>query len=296
MFKTATKHESKLRLALIGPAGSGKTYSALAIASALSDKIAVMDTEHGSASKYADLFKFDTCEPDTFSPQVYIDTIHEAEAAGYGVLVIDSLSHAWMGKDGALELVDKAAARMKSANNFVAWRDVTPLHNRLIDTIIASRLHIIATMRSKMEYVQDKGSDGRTTIRKVGMQPVQRDGLEYEFDVVGDLDQENNLIITKTRCGSLANAQIHKPGRQLAETLAAWLSGAPAPQRPNRNELAAAYAQIAKRAAGFKIDFSAVKAHQQDSDAEIMRKTTAIQAMVAQYETEHPNEEPAVGK
>ena len=168
----------------------------------------------------------------TFHPQRYIEAIHEAQAAGYDVLIIDSLSHAWMGKDGALELVDKAAKRNPSGNSFAAWRDVTPLHNQLVDAMLAARLHIIVTLRSKMEYVQEKDDKGKTVIRKVGLQPVQRDGLEYEFDVVGDLDQDNTLIVTKTRCSALHAAVINRPGRELADTLAAWLDGEPVPDLP----------------------------------------------------------------
>jgi hypothetical protein len=226
-FTPATKHASRLRLALAGPAGSGKTYSALAIAAALPQPVAVIDTERGSASKYSDLFKFSTLELESFHPDRYIEAIHAAAEAGFETLVIDSLSHAWMGKDGALELVDRAAKRAQTANSFGAWREVTPLHNALVDAMIGARLHLIVTLRSKTEYVQEKDDKGRTVIRKMGMAPVQRDGLEYEFDVYGDLDQDNNLIVGKTRCPALAGQIIRKPGAGLAATLTTWLQGAP---------------------------------------------------------------------
>lgn len=226
-FKPATKTASRLRLALAGPAGSGKTYSSLAIACALSQRVAVLDTERGSASKYSDLFEFSTLELESFHPDRYIEAIEAAADAGFEALVIDSLSHAWMGKDGALELVDRAAKRSQSANSFGAWREVTPLHNALVDAMIGSRLHLIVTLRSKTEYVQEKDEKGRTVIRKMGMAPVQRDGLEYEFDVYGDLDQDNSLIIGKTRCPALAGQIIRKPGAQIAATLQEWLGGAP---------------------------------------------------------------------
>lgn len=234
-FKKATKAQAKLRLGLVGPSGSGKTYTALQLATHLvpGGRVAVIDTERGSASKYADLFEFDVIEPDTFSPKVYVEAIQAAERAGYDVLVIDSLSHAWMGKDGALELVDAAAKRSRSANSFAAWRDVTPLHNEMIDAILGARLHVIATLRAKTEYVIEEDARGKKVPRKVGMQPVQRDGLEYEFDVVGDMDHDNNFIVGKTRCTALAGAAIHKPGADLAATLRAWLTdGEPAPAAP----------------------------------------------------------------
>lgn len=232
MFKKATKTQAKLRLALMGVAGSGKTYTALKIAAELGGRIAVLDTEHGSASKYADIFDFDVSELESFAPMRYVEAIHAAEDAGYDVLIIDSLSHAWMGKDGALEMVDRAARRFQG-NKYAGWGEVTPEQNKMIDAMAASRLHLIVTMRSKMEHVQEKDEKtGKTVIRKVGMQPVQRDGLEYEFDVVGDLDQSNYLTITKTRCSALSEMVYHKAGKEVADILKAWLvNGTPAPQQ-----------------------------------------------------------------
>lgn len=233
-FQKATKKSARLRMALIGVAGAGKTYTALSIASNLGQKIAVLDTERGSASKYSDLFEFDVMEPETFSPKTYTDAIIAAEETGYDVIILDSLSHAWAGKDGALELVDRVSRRAQSGNNFGAWRDVTPLHNAMVDTIIGAKIHIIATMRAKTEYVQEKDpKTGKTSVRKVGMAPVQRDGLEYEFDVVADIDSENNLVIGKTRCPAIAGAVFNKAGRDVATRLKNWLTdGAPAEKAP----------------------------------------------------------------
>src|SRR6266567_7128505 len=226
-FQKATKFQSKLRLALAGPAGSGKTYTALTLATALADGqgVALIDTEHGSASKYADLFSFDTLQLETFHPQRYIDAIHEAEAVGYAVLVIDSLSHAWSGVGGLLEVVENITKRSNSNNSFNAWGEATPLQNRLIDTIIRSKLHIIATMRSKTEYIIEQNSQGRTAPRKVGMAPVQRADVEYEFDVYADMDIDNTLIIHKSRCPALSGAVIAKPDGSVADILKIWLSG-----------------------------------------------------------------------
>ena len=234
-FVQATKKQSRLRLALIGPSGSGKTFSSLAIAAGLlspKGKIAVIDSEKGSASKYADKFPFDRLELESFSPELYVRAIHEAEEAGYEVLIIDSLSHAWMGKDGALEQVDKYAARSQSRNSFGAWREVTPMHNALIDAMIQSRCHIIATMRTKTEWVIEENERGKKAPRKIGMAPVQRDGMEYEFDVVGDLDLDNTFIVSKTRCSELTGQVIKKPGAQLGKLLAKWLGAGTAALAP----------------------------------------------------------------
>lgn len=228
-FRKATKTAAKLRLALIGPSGSGKTYTALSVAQHLGGGVAVIDTERGSASKYADVFEFDTMGLETFSPEVYVKAIQEAGKLGYGTLVIDSLSHAWVGRGGALEIHDNAVARQRTQNSYTAWREVTPLHNAMVDAILQCPCHVIATMRAKTEYVQEKDDRGKTTVRKVGMAPVQRDGLEYEFDVVGDLDWEHNFIVSKTRCPALSGAVMKKPGEELARTLSAWLGGPAVP-------------------------------------------------------------------
>ena len=123
-FQKAQRSARKARIALLGPSGAGKTYSALAIAVRLGVRVAVIDTERGSASKYADLFEFDVLELESFAPQEYIAAIKDAEANGYECIVIDSLSHAWTGKDGALEQVNNANKRAQNPNSWAAWRDV----------------------------------------------------------------------------------------------------------------------------------------------------------------------------
>ncbi len=222
-FQKAVKQRLKARIALCGPAGAGKTMTGLIFAKGLGEKVAVVDTEHGRAKLYADRYGFDVLELDSFSPQAYIDAIHDAEAEGYDVILIDSLSHAWMGKGGALEQVDQAAKRAQG-NSYVGWRDVTPLHNNLIDTILASSCHIVATMRSKMDHVQEKDpKTGKTKITKVGMAPIQRDGMEYEFDLVADLDVDHNMIVTKSRCDALSAVVEKNPGSAFIAKFRAWL-------------------------------------------------------------------------
>lgn len=243
-FQKATKKKAKLRLALIGPSGSGKTFSALAIATGLGEKIALIDTEHGSASKYSDRFNFDVLELTSFAPERYIEGIKDAAQAGYDVLIIDSLSHAWAGKDGILEFVDKRAKASDTGNSFGAWRDATPKHNALVEAILAAPMDLIVTVRSKTEYVLEKNDKGKTVPRKVGLQPVQRDGLEYEFDVVGDMKIEgNDLVVSKSRCSALTGEVISQPGKALGQKLRAWLSegvDAPAPQPTAESQTQAA--------------------------------------------------------
>jgi len=231
-FQKARKSKIKARIAIDGPSGSGKTYTALIAATTLAQggKIAVIDTERGSASLYSDKFEFDVLELDKFSPKTYIDAIEAAERAGYSVIVIDSLSHAWEGEGGALDMVDNAAARSNSKNSYTAWRDVTPIHRRMVDAILQSSCHIIATMRSKTEYVLETNSRGQQVPRKVGMAPIQRAGMEYEFTVVGDMDLDHRIVISKSRYEPLQDSVETKPTAEFFQPFVDWLSEGESPR------------------------------------------------------------------
>ena len=223
MFQKATKTQSRLRLALCGPSGSGKTYTALEIARHLGKSIAVIDTEHGSASKYADLFDFDVCNLEDFHPGKYMEAIKYAGQSGYEVIVIDSLSHAWFAE---LDLAGKA---------FDGWKNVRPLERALIDAMLASPAHIIGTMRTKTEWVMESyiNKQGKECVapKKVGTAPIQASGIEYEFDLAGELDLNHLLTISKSRCPALSNTTHLNPGQELAETMLDWLrDGVPAPE------------------------------------------------------------------
>jgi hypothetical protein len=207
------------------------TWTALLVAEQLGKKIAVIDTENASASKYADRFTFDTEVLTSVDPRKYVEAIQAAESAGYDVLIIDSLSHAWAGKDGLLNFVDKVTARSKSGNAFTTgWREATLVHNQLVDALVQCKCHLIVTMRCKTDWVIEEGPNGKKSPKKIGLAPVQREGLEYEFDVVGDIDGEHKLIISKSRCPALADAVIDRPdGKNLGRPFADWLSTGIAP-------------------------------------------------------------------
>ncbi|AGT12177.1 AAA-ATPase [Mycobacterium phage Jabbawokkie] len=222
-FKPATREASYARIALSGPSGSGKTYTALALGTALADKVAVIDTERGSASKYVGLngWQFDTVQPDSFSPLSLVELLGLAAGGEYGCVIVDSLSHYWMGVDGMLEQADRHAVR---GNTFAGWKEVRPDERRMIDALVSYPGHVIVTMRSKTEYVIEENERGKKTPRKVGMKPEQRDGIEYEFDVVGDLDHDNTLTVVKSRIHTLSKAVVPMPGEEFAHQIRDWLS------------------------------------------------------------------------
>lgn len=225
IFRKAERKKAKLRLALDGCSGSGKTYSALLIAQGLGGKIAMADTEHGSGDLYAGLIAYDivTFEP-PYSPERYIKIIQEAEEAGYNVLIFDSLTHEWNGKGGILEIHD--LAKKTSSNSFAAWAKVTPRHDALITAILQSNLHIICTIRTKTAYdLSEKDSRGKTKIQKIGTAPVQREGLDYEFTVVFDLIPDGHIATcSKDRTGLFDNTEF-VPTSDTGRRLLKWLEG-----------------------------------------------------------------------
>lgn len=244
IFRKATKTQRKLRLALAGPSGSGKTYSALSIGCNLGKRVALIDTEGspdsgGSAELYADSFDFDCVVLPSYSPTTYIEAINAACDAEYDVIIIDSLSHAWFGSEGALELVNKEMAKSRSNNSYTAWRNVTPLHNALIQSILHANAHVICTMRAKEKYVLEEDDRGRSKPKKLGLEAIQRDGMGYEFDMFCDMDIDHNMIVTKTRIG-LDGDVIKKPGKDLAIKLLTFLNSGQAPTAVKVDEPVAA--------------------------------------------------------
>lgn len=253
MFQKATRKQLRGRVAFDGPSGSGKTLTGLRCAFALGKRIAVIDTECGSASKYqgekfdGNVFDFDVLELTHFACTEYTTAIQAAGKEGYDVLLIDSLSHAWSGEGGALDMKDK-----QGGNSFTAWAKITPMHRRMIDSILQSPCHVVATMRSKTEYVLETNDRGQAVPKKVGMAPVQREGVEYEFDLYGSLDLTHTVTITKSRCPALADQMSVKPGAAFFEPFVRWLGAgeaAPSPTAPatiNKNQATKMYSLIQK--------------------------------------------------
>jgi hypothetical protein len=221
-FQKAQRIVKKARIGLCGAAGSGKTLSALKIASGLGQRIALVDTENNSSVLYADRIDFDVLniEP-PFEINKYITAIHQAEAAGYDVLILDSISQAWAGEGGMLDTQGKMADG--GMNSFTAWRRLTPQHNAFIEAMIRSKLHLIATMRSKMDYVVETNEKGKSVPKKVGLAPVQREGMDYEFDIVFDLDLNHNAQSTKDRSSLFDGRLVSKPDEKVGRQVLEWL-------------------------------------------------------------------------
>jgi DNA polymerase III delta prime subunit len=225
MFKPATREKTKARVLLAGPSGSGKTRAALEIAHTLGPKVAVIDTENRSASLYVGLngLKFDVCElQPPYTYEKYLQAMRSAFAAKYDVLVVDSLTHAWAGEGGALEQVDRASG--KGGNSFTAWKDVTPEHNRLLSAMSASPIHLLCTVRTKTAYVMEERENRAGKIvqvpRKVGLAPIFRAEVEYEFSVQLEINLDHEVTVTKTRVTELDGARF-APGElgKIGETL-----------------------------------------------------------------------------
>ena len=229
-FVKGSRERARARIAIDGPPGAGKSVTALRFAACLGKRIAVIDSERRSALLYhgmefdGEALEFDHMELTTFSPAEYTSAI--AQATGYDVLVIDSLSHAWEGIDGVLELVDKLAVK---GNKFVGWTGVTPLHRRMVDAILSFPGHVVCTVRSKIDHVQEKDGDGKTVIRKVGMRPIQREGMEYEFTMYASMDEDHFIRVTKSRCSGMDGAVGHKPGKAFLLPFVGWLEKGTAP-------------------------------------------------------------------
>lgn len=226
-IRKATRKNIKLRLGLMGPTGSGKTFTALSIAEALSltqpkARILLADTERASSERYAEGKPFDfdivPLEP-PYHPDIVGQVIKMA-GGDYDVVIFDSLTHLYIGAGGLLEVVDAAGKRARG-NTYAGWKEGTPVWNRMIDSILAAPLHTIVTMRSKMDYIQTE-RDNKKVIEKVGMGAIVRDGFEYEMDIVGDLDQENVMTITKSRMSDIAKGSFRNPGYDLGKQMLEW--------------------------------------------------------------------------
>lgn len=234
--RPAIRKQTKARLAISGASGAGKTWTSLSVAEVIApgQPVMVIDTEPsdevtGAAELYADRFRFDTIrwEP-PYDPRDLALTVAELGhhrvpgslwpgEGGYAVIIVDSASHFWRGQGGTLDI---------AGGKYTGWKEATPVQDKLVETILRSPAHVIVCTRARQDYAQEQGPDGKQKVTKLGMAPVQRDDLEYEFQVVVQMDQQHTMEIGKTRCAALAGMQFrqNEQGR-FAAILAEWLAG-----------------------------------------------------------------------
>lgn len=197
-LRKAQKSKSKLKVGLAGTSGSGKTYSALLLASGMTDwnKICVIDTENGSADLYEGLGEYNVITLKApFSPERYIEAIKTAEEAGMEVVIVDSITHEWDGEGGCLEIVDKLGGRYQD------WAKVTPRHQKFIQAILQSSCHVLTTVRKKQDYAMTQDTNGRLKVEKKGLKEITREGFEYELTLSFDLSQNHLANTSKDRTG-----------------------------------------------------------------------------------------------
>ena len=227
-FRKAERKKAKLRLSVAGVTGAGKTCSSILIGKGLGGKMAMIDTENGRGDIHAHLADYDILRLEApFTPAKYIEAIKLAEQEGYEVLIIDSLSHEWAGSGGCLEMAENVQKYSKNPNKFAAWADVTPQHNKLIEAIVSSRMHIIATMRSKSSYEVCENEKGKKVPKKLRLAPVQRDGMEFEFNVVLEIEKygdKNIASASKDDTGIFkGEKEYFTPSAETGKQLLEWL-------------------------------------------------------------------------
>ena len=223
LLQKAERKQALIKLALQGPSGSGKTYSSLLLANGLVanwNHIAVIDTENNSSHLYSHLGSYNVLSlSEPFSPERYIEAIEACEKAGMKAVIIDSISAEWEGSGGIIETHGNMAG-----NSFTNWNRITPRHNAFVQKILQSPSHIIATIRSKQDYVlTDK--NGKMVPEKVGLKGVTRDGMDYEFTVVLDIDIKHQATASKDRTGLFTNPLPFMITEQTGNKIRLWCIG-----------------------------------------------------------------------
>lgn len=218
-IRKAQKSKSKLRIGIAGTSGSGKTYSALLLASGLAswDKVCIIDTENGSADLYDSLGEYNVITLKApFSPERYIEAMRAAEQAGMEVVIVDSITHEWDGEGGCLDSLDKLGGK------FQDWSKVTPRHHRFIQAILQSSAHVITTVRKKQDYAMIQDPNGRVKVEKKGLKEITREGFEYELTVAFDLAQNHLATTSKDRTSLFMDKPEFLITAEVGKTLKDW--------------------------------------------------------------------------
>ena len=221
LLQKASRQQTRIRLGISGPSGSGKTLGALQVAFGLCgdwNKIAVICTEHGSANLYSHLGQYNVVTlSEPYSPERFQNCILLCQASGIEVIIIDSISHAWDGNGGILDIHSKIAG----SNTFMNWRKVTPLQNSLMQTILESTCHVITTIRTKQEYVLSSKND-KLIPEKVGLKLIQRDGFEYDLTILFEVNINHFATATKDRTSAFAGKPEFKLTSLVGQQLLDW--------------------------------------------------------------------------
>jgi hypothetical protein len=240
-LKKAERKKAKIRLGLSGASGFGKTYSALLIAKGLVgdwDKIALIDTEHGSGELYSDLGDYNVVSLEApFSPERYIEAIKACEAGGMECIIIDSITHEWDGEGGCLDIADKVTQASTSKNSYTAWAKVTPRHQKFLNTILQSKCHVITTVRRKQDYDMVKNGN-KTEVVKVGMKEVTREGYEYELTINLELLTDTHYVkASKDRTGLFMGKPEFIPTEETGVMIRKWCESGKEPEPVAKHDL-----------------------------------------------------------
>ncbi len=219
-LRKATRKKAKIRLGLSAVSGAGKTYSAIQIAKGLCgdlSKVAIIDTENGSADLYAHLGSFNVLPLTApFTPERYIEAIRTCEKEGMEVIIIDSISHEWDGRGGCLEIVENMGGKYQD------WAKVTPRHQAFLEAILYSPSHIITTVRRKQDYEMVKDNNGKVKIEKGGLREITREGFEYELTINLEMDTRHFATASKDRTNLFMDKPAFIPSEKTGELIASW--------------------------------------------------------------------------
>lgn len=221
----AKRSRARMRIALAGPSGTGKTYSALLLAYGITgdwSKICIIDTEQQSADLYSELGSYYVLSlSDPFTPERYVESIKLCEASGIEVIIIDSITHEWNGKGGCLEQHEQVVNSMKIPNSFQAWGQITPRHQAFIDAILQSPCHVISTVRSKTDYIITE-RNGKNVPVKVGLAPITREGFDYEQTIQLDIDEQHMALSSKDRTGLFTGKPKFRITSDIGQIILKW--------------------------------------------------------------------------
>lgn len=224
-FTTAVRQQRPARILLDGPPGAGTTYTALALATSIGKRVAVIDTQRGRVSAYADTFPFDACPPlSYYSPETLVTALAHCADQRYDTVVVSTASPFWSGAGGVREQADRASKRASSGSTWSGWREVRPIEQNMLDALLGYPGHVVATVRDKLDYVAEVDESGRVHRRIVGLAPVAREGMEYDFDLVATMDHTHTLVVVKAPTDDLSGAVETKPGARFAARITDWLS------------------------------------------------------------------------